>query len=69
MSIISAKEVHDGLIMKRVYNHLEESFQRFDQTQVVGVFLQGSQNYGLEVPGSDVDTKLIDRIYDYDCQC
>lgn len=59
MSIISAKEVHDGLIMKRVYDHLEESFQRFDQTQVVGVFLQGSQNYGLEVPGSDVDTKLI----------
>lgn len=45
--------------MRRVYDHLEESFQRFDQTQVVGVFLQGSQNYGLEVPGSDVDTKLI----------
>lgn len=45
--------------MRRVYDHLEESFQRFDQAQIVGVFLQGSQNYGLEVPGSDVDTKLI----------
>lgn len=47
------------MIMARVNHHLNESLKYFDKSQVVGIFLQGSQNYGLEVPGSDVDTKLI----------
>lgn len=46
-------------IMSRVYDHLDESLQRFDESRIVGIFLQGSQNYGLETPKSDVDTKLI----------
>lgn len=46
-------------VMSRVYDHLDESFQRFDESRIVGIFLQGSQNYGLETPKSDVDTKLI----------
>lgn len=46
-------------IMKRVREHLEEAFEHFPEDRVVGIFLQGSQNYGLEIPGSDVDTKLI----------
>ena len=45
--------------MERVKEHLEEAFERFPEDRVVGIFLQGSQNYGLETPNSDVDTKLI----------
>lgn len=44
-------------IMERLhsdYNHLTEKGYR-----VLGVFLQGSQNYGLNYAGSDVDTKAI----------
>lgn len=47
------------LTMKRVREHLEEAFERFPEDRVVGIFLQGSQNYGLATPQSDVDTKLI----------
>lgn len=46
-------------VMSRVYGHLDENLQRFDESRIVGIFLQGSQNYGLETPKSDVDTKLI----------
>ena len=46
-------------IMARVQEHLDESFKYFQKDQVVGVFLQGSQNYGLDYEDSDVDTKLI----------
>lgn len=45
--------------MERVKEHLEESLLHFSEDQIVGVFLQGSQNYELDLPGSDVDTKLI----------
>lgn len=46
-------------IMKRVHEHLDESFNYFDCDRIVGLFLQGSQNYGLDYEKSDVDTKLI----------
>lgn len=46
-------------IMERVREHLEEAHEHFEDNYIVGIFLQGSQNYGLELPGSDVDTKLI----------
>lgn len=45
--------------MERVYEHYREALEYFPEDRIVGIFLQGSQNYGLEVPGSDVDTKLI----------
>ena len=45
--------------MKRVLEHLDEAKEHFNESQIVGIFLQGSQNYGLDLPGSDVDTKLI----------
>lgn len=45
--------------MERVKEHFEESLLHFSEDQIVGVFLQGSQNYELDLPGSDVDTKLI----------
>lgn len=42
-----------------LWPHYQESLEHFDEKHIVGLFLQGSQNYGLAVPGSDVDTKLI----------
>ena len=46
-------------IMDNVYGHLEEAYEYFPEDRVVGIFLQGSQNYGLDYEKSDVDTKLI----------
>lgn len=46
-------------VMDRVNEHLQESYKFFPEDRVVGIFLQGSQNYGLEIENSDVDTKLI----------
>ena len=46
-------------IMARVHEHLDESFNYFPADRIVGLFLQGSQNYGLDYEKSDVDTKLI----------
>lgn len=46
-------------IMNRVQDHFEESLTMFNESRIVGIFLQGSQNYGLQIPTSDVDTKLI----------
>jgi hypothetical protein len=45
--------------MQRVQGHLDEALTHFHKDQIVGIFLQGSQNYGLDTPLSDVDTKLI----------
>ena len=49
----------EKLIFQRLQEHYDESLQYFPEEQIVGVFLQGSQNYGLDYEGSDVDTKLI----------
>ena len=43
----------------RLYEHYEEAKTYFPEDKIVGIFLQGSQNYGLDLPTSDVDTKLI----------
>lgn len=45
--------------MERVKEHYNEALSYFPEDRIVGVFLQGSQNYGLDYEGSDVDTKLI----------
>lgn len=45
--------------MERLVEHYNEALQYFPEDRIVGIFLQGSQNYGLDLPGSDVDTKLI----------
>ena len=44
---------------ERVKEHLNEALDYFERDQIVGIFLQGSQNYGLDNEYSDVDTKLI----------
>ena len=46
-------------IMDRVKEHYNEALTYFPEDRIVGIFLQGSQNYGLATPQSDVDTKLI----------
>lgn len=46
-------------IGKRLVEHYEETNTLFKESQIVGLFCQGSQNYGLDYEGSDLDTKLI----------
>ena len=55
----SPQEIHDGLVLYRVNEHFIEALEHFPREQIVGCFLQGSQNYGLDYEGSDIDTKLI----------
>lgn len=47
------------ITMERVREHHEEALTILREQNVVGTFLQGSQNYGLDLPTSDVDTKCI----------
>lgn len=49
----------DAYINLEVKKHYIDSLNHFDANHIVGIFLQGSQNYGLDVDGSDIDTKLI----------
>lgn len=49
----------DKKINESVSEHLWEAREHFPHDRIVGIFLQGSQNYGLDYAASDVDTKLI----------
>ena len=49
----------DEWIMARLAEHYEEAKTLIDESHIVGLFCQGSQNYGLDYEGSDIDTKLI----------
>ena len=49
----------DKWIMHHVLEHLNEAQTLVPQSHIVGIFLQGSQNYGLDYEGSDIDTKCI----------
>ena len=49
----------DRDILIRLSDHYDEALEHFTKNQIVGLFLQGSQNYELDLPGSDIDTKLI----------
>lgn len=46
-------------VMDRLIEHYNEALKYFPEDRIVGIFLQGSQNYGLEIENSDVDSKLI----------
>lgn len=50
---------NDAWIMNRLEEHYEEAKTLIDESRIVGIFVQGSQNYGLDYEGSDIDTKLI----------
>lgn len=49
----------DEWIMEQMNRHYQEALTLFPEDRIVGVFLQGSQNYGLDYEGSDIDTKCI----------
>jgi predicted nucleotidyltransferase len=49
----------DEWIMNQVREHYDEALEHFPTDRIVGIFYQGSGNYGLDAPNSDVDTKLI----------
>lgn len=49
----------DKEIMDRMAEHLWEAREHFPHSRIVGLFYQGSGNYGLDYEASDVDTKLI----------
>ena len=51
--------LYEAKIMDGLREHFEEALQYFPKDNIVGIFLQGSQNYELDYEGSDVDTKLI----------
>lgn len=59
MTVLSSKELREALIMKRLQEHYDEALEYFPADRIVGIFLQGSQNYSLDYEGSDIDTKLI----------
>ena len=50
---------NDKWIFNRVQDHYQEAKIFLPEDRIVGIFNQGSGNYGLDVPTSDVDTKLI----------
>lgn len=51
--------VKDLKIIKRVEEHYNYICQLYPPEQILGVFLYGSQNYGIDTEDSDVDTKAI----------
>lgn len=46
-------------VMTRVREHYEVAKALVPEDRIVGVFLYGSQNYGMDGPNSDVDTKCL----------
>ena len=49
----------DEWIMDKVREHYNEALEYFPEDRIVGIYYQGSGNYGLDFEDSDVDTKLI----------
>lgn len=45
--------------MDRVREHYNEALEHFPEDRIVCLSLAGSQNYGLDMEGSDIDTKLV----------
>ena len=51
--------VLDKDIMTRLKEHYAAAAAIIPKDRIVGIFLQGSQNYGMATDKSDVDTKCI----------
>ena len=49
----------DEWIMYGVKEHYNEALEYFPKDKIIGIFYQGSGNYGLDYEDSDVDTKLV----------
>lgn len=46
-------------IMEQIERHKNEALKIYKEANIIGVFCQGSQNYGLDCENSDIDTKCI----------
>ena len=53
------KEERRVYITNGLSDHYTEALETFKKNQIVGLWLQGSQNYNLDTADSDIDTKLI----------
>ena len=49
----------DKYIMDRMWEHYNDVLTRYPEHRIIGVYYQGSGNYGLDYEGSDVDTKCV----------
>ena len=49
----------DKELQERVMEHYQEALKIYPEERILGIFLQGSQNYYLDDEESDVDTKLL----------
>lgn len=49
----------DAWVMDNIRAHYDEALEHFPEDRIVGIFCQGSTNYGLDTENSDIDTKLI----------
>ena len=47
----------DEWVMNQINRHYLFANELYDSNQIVGVFCQGSTNYGLDCENSDIDTK------------
>ena len=46
-------------IQEKVQYHYDYICKHYNKDQILGIFLYGSQNYGTDLPTSDIDTKAI----------
>ena len=53
-------------IQERIQEHVNDILLKYPEDRIIGVFYQGSGNYGLDYEGSDVDTKciILPSVYD-----
>ena len=49
----------DEWVHEQIARHHDFALSLYNSDQIVGVFCQGSTNYGLDTPDSDIDTKCI----------
>ena len=49
----------DEWVMKQIDKHYEFACDLYNEKNLVGLFCQGSTNYGLDIETSDIDTKCI----------
>lgn len=49
----------EEMILRGVQEHYNDFKVSYPSIEEVGIFLQGSQNYGLDYDNSDIDTKMI----------
>lgn len=48
----------DKRIFSGVLDHYKDARKKIKPNRIIGIFLEGSQNYNMDTPSSDIDTKL-----------